>query len=143
MLAGIYFTLHTDIRVSAIYAYGQPTYGSTAYTQWVADCIGPDLILRIVSSTDIIPWMNVGEFEARHAANVREVYFPDAYNPYYEVCYGDRDIRCSAGVDCSQKDWIHHSDYGGLRISRSLAMLAGSVKGERLRRVQLTQVMDK
>jgi hypothetical protein len=81
----------------------------------------------------------VEENENRHAANVAEVFFPYAYATEYVVCTGDRDMRCSAGVECKEMDWMHHSDFGGLRMSQSLSLLAGGEEGERMRKVQLRQ----
>lgn len=140
IFSAIYISLYMpDISVSAVYSFGQPIFSSTTYAEWAANCIGADRIVRIVSSTDIVPQMHL-DYDKQHPGNVVEVFFPDAFVPAYNVCLGGDDPNCSAGIPCSQKDWMHHSDFGGLRITQSLALLGGGIKkGERMRPKQIVQ----
>ncbi|KAL3895373.1 MAG: hypothetical protein SGCHY_004739 [Lobulomycetales sp.] len=150
LLSAIYFRLYTSIPVAAVYAYGLPLLGTTAYTEWLAACLGPDRLVRIVSSNDIVPWMGADLDNRLHPGNVAEVYFSDPFVPAYRVCLGGAGVGCSRETPCEEKDWLHHSDFGGLRISKSLALLGAAAVGaperenlaEKMRLGQILQISD-
>ena len=121
MLTGAYLTkFHSkDIPVAAVYATAQPPAGNTEFNQWLADCIGPEKVVRVVSSNDIVPYARASS-TVQHAANVIEVFNPDTSKNEWRRCMGPLDPKCSAGVPCQSRSWKDHMRMGGIYMGAKI-----------------------
>lgn len=124
MLLALHLKLHTKLKVDAVYTYGQPSLGSSSFNDYIALCLGAERIVRIVSSNDIVPWINVGSNQNRHSELIKEVYAPNPKSAEWVICQGSRDTRCSASTSCKNKNWENHSRYGGFELSEGIKLLA-------------------
>ena len=117
MLAATYLSMYHSktLPLAAVYTYGQPLVGSTKFNEWMARCNNPKKIIRVVSANDVVPWGRMAE-NVKHPSQVIEVFAPNPFQSKWHQCLGPENSRCSAGIDCSQRSWDHHSRYGGVRI---------------------------
>ncbi|EPZ34596.1 alpha/beta-hydrolase [Rozella allomycis CSF55] len=113
---------YPEFAVSAIYTYGQPVIGSTFFTEWMANCIGVNKIVRVVSENDIVPWVRSNSQQS-HPANMPEIYVPNANENKWIACKGSLDPKCSIQTKCDAKDWTTHRFYGGLFAGEQLCKI--------------------
>lgn len=125
-LSALYLTLyHKDtLPLTAVYPLEAPTPGSASFNDYLASCVGADKIVRVTGSNDIVPWFKVTR-ETAFSQSIVEAYAPDPTRNEWRFCQGPNDGKCSAGVPCLKKNWDHHSQVGGLRISSALCVLEG------------------
>lgn len=109
-----------EIPMAAVYTYGMPPPGNTIFNKWLADCIGPEKIVRVVSSNDLVPFSRVSP-DVQHAPNVIEVYNPDSNQNVWQQCMGGIGAECSSAKNtCSQRSWENHSRIGGITFGASI-----------------------
>lgn len=108
-----------DLPVAAVYTFGQPIAGSTKANEWMAQCIGPEKMVRVTASNDLVPWMGFAE-NVQHPMSVIEVYNPNSYENEWRQCQGSVSRKCSYGVRCISRSWSHHSMYGGFGMGFDL-----------------------
>jgi hypothetical protein len=106
-----------DLHISALYLFGMPIIGSTTFADYMARCIGPQKIVRVVSSDDIVPWVGAGG-KSKHSSLLKEVFSPNSYAGEWIICQGPEDTMCSARTGCSKKNWNNHSRYGGILVRK-------------------------
>jgi hypothetical protein len=115
-----------EIPIAAVYTYGMPPPGNTIFNKWLADCIGPEKIVRVVSSNDLVPFSRVSP-EVQHAPNVIEVYNPDSNQNVWKQCMGGVGPDCSSAKNtCSQRSWENHARIGGVTFGASMCAPAES-----------------
>lgn len=100
-----------DIPVAAVYTYGMPPPGNTEFNNWLAVCVGPEKVVRVVSSNDIVPFAR-GSYQVMQASNVIEVYNPDATRNEWR--------RCQRGLNCRERSWENHMRYGGVYFGSAM-----------------------
>jgi hypothetical protein len=108
-----------NLPLAAVYTFGQPIVGSTKAGEWMAKCIGPEKMVRVTASNDLVPWMGFAE-NVQHPSSVIEVYNANSYANEWRRCEGGVDRTCSFGVRCALKSWLHHSMYSGFRMGIKL-----------------------
>jgi hypothetical protein len=114
-----------DIPIAAVYTYGMPPPGNTEFNTWLAVCVGPAKLVRVVSSNDIVPFAR-GSYEVMQAPNVIEVYNPDASQNVWRRCQGGNDPFCSAGLNCRERSWENHMRYGGAYFGSAMCRPSAS-----------------
>jgi hypothetical protein len=93
--------------------------GNTEFNNWLAVCVGPEKVVRVVSSNDIVPFAR-GSYQVMQASNVIEVYNPDATRNVWRRCQGGNDPFCSAGLNCRERSWENHMRYGGVYFGSAM-----------------------
>ena len=99
------------IPIAMIYTYGQPPLGSTNFNTWIANCIGPEKIVRVVSQWDLVPFSRVAS-NVNHPDNVLEAYGYNAKENKWRWCLGPDDRvrfcllnkRDAVGVSIASKE---------------------------------------
>lgn len=104
-----------QLPIAAIYTYAQPLIGSTLVSTWMADCIEPSKIIRVVAGNDAIPWMRAAS-NVQHPSTVLEQYNPDPTQNIWSQCMGPSDEGCSKQTTCTKKSWEFHSFIGGVHV---------------------------
>lgn len=130
LLSSLWLSLYyrDSLPIKAVYAFEAPSTGSNSFNDYLAKCVGPNKIVRITSSNDIIPWGRVGA-ENQFSKSVKEIFAPDPTKPVWKSCLGPNDPQCSSSIPCSKKNWDNHSIIGGLRLMKSICSLATADQG--------------
>jgi hypothetical protein len=110
---------YRDLPLAAVYTFGQPIVGSTKAGDWIAQCIGPQKIVRVTASDDLVPWVRFAD-NVQHPSSVVEMYNPNSKSDVWVRCQGSLDPACSYGIQCSLRNWAHHSFYGGFKMGFDL-----------------------
>ena len=115
---------YPDINFKALYSIEQPLIGSTSMATWMSDCIGPEKIVRVVSSNDLVPWARYAK-NVRHPESVREIFNVDSDKNEFITCQGPGDKRCSKKYNCLKRNWDNHSRIGGIQLGGTFCNIIG------------------
>lgn len=110
---------YRDLPLAAMYTFGQPIVGSTKAGDWIAKCIGPKKIVRVTASDDLVPWVRFAD-NVQHPSSVVEMYNSNSNSDVWIRCHGSLDPACSYGIQCSLRNWVHHSLYSGFKMGFDL-----------------------
>jgi predicted lipase len=105
------------------YVYGMPLVGNAEFADAMADIIGTDKVIRLVSKNDVVP--HVGFLRGSHPTKVNE-YFVEMDGVVPRVCDGGQDKTCSLKIPCRQWSWEHHSSVGPLSTRMEICRLENS-----------------
>ena len=116
-----------QLPLAAVYTYEQPLVGSTLLATWMADCITPSKVIRVVAANDAIPWMRAAS-NVQHPATVIEQFNPDPNQNVWKQCMGPNEGGCSKQHSCLNQSWKYHSFIGGVRVGSGLCWYIGKYK---------------
>lgn len=112
----------SKLPLAAVYTFGQPIVGSASVSEWMAKCIGPKKIVRVVTYNDLVPWGRMSP-NVDHPQSVIEVYNANPFTSKYRRCQGSRDPSCSYGISCARRSWSYHSQLSGFRMAKKFCQI--------------------
>jgi hypothetical protein len=119
-------------NLRATYPIGGAIIGNALFTDWLSETVGPNRVLRIVSTDDVVPYMsdNAWKKNVKPDELIRQskaspmVYFTSPYTPQAPtVCVGPHDPKCDQ-FTCVQRHWEHHSWYGGFWMGERYCLMS-------------------
>jgi len=119
-----------NMRLRALFTFGQPILGNAIFTDWLTGNIVASRFLRGLSSDDIVPYMTLVadtklplKDQYRHTPNAPILYFSNPKVRKFRKCPDANDKKCNQ-YTCEQRNWESHSNYGAWRIAQRFCLLS-------------------
>lgn len=106
--------LSKELPITAVYTFGQPIIGNKAFSNDIAECIGKEKIIRVVSERDTVVFARRQKDEIDHPDDVTVVYGANHSEFHYEKCSGPNDPKCGCDTECPDLTATYHSWFAGL-----------------------------
>ncbi len=81
----------------------------------MAECIGEENIIRVISESDFVPFLRRSKV-VNHATRVKVVYSYNHTLTRWKTCLGPFDPDCGSEIPCTDLNLNYHNWFSGLRI---------------------------
>jgi len=122
-LSAGYLASKNNIRIAALYTFGQPLLGNGPFVDQLAQEIGIEKIIRIVNKNDLVP--HIGCEHCVQPNEPAEKWI--SLNNQWIDCHGGHDLKCSSGLPCNELSWTEHSSVGKFSMRSEFCLIKANV----------------